>query len=121
MPPRYSETHKKQAMADVRQLLIKAAIQEFAHNGFDGANINTISLKAGFSKGTIYNYFPSKMDLMLAILDESGSAHFDFIAGEIRKEDDPIHRIERFFEAGFEFVEEVELFEQNYFLKFRVK
>ena len=36
-----------------------------------------------------------------------------FIAGtvwgrteQIRKEDDPIHRVERFFEAGFKFVEE---------------
>lgn len=106
MSPRYAEMDKKQAMAGVRQLLIEAAVKEFAQNGYDGANINTISLKAGFSKGTIYNYFPSKMELMLAILEEAGSAHFDFIAEQIRKEDDPIHRVERFFEAGFEFVEE---------------
>jgi AcrR family transcriptional regulator len=106
MTPRYAETDKKQAMAGVRQLLIAAATQEFAQKGFDGANVNTISLNAGFAKGTIYNYFPSKMDLMFAILEESGSAHFDFIAGQIRTESDPIHRVERFFKAGFEFVEE---------------
>lgn len=106
MSPRYSETDKEQAMAGVRQLLVEAAIQEFAQKGYDGANVNTISLNAGFSKGTIYNYFPSKMELMFAILEESGSAHFDFIAEQIRKEDDPIHRVERFFKAGFEFVEE---------------
>jgi len=106
MTPRYAETDKKQAMAGVRQLLIEAAIQEIAQNGYDGANINTISLKAGFSKGTIYNYFPSKMELMLAILEEAGAVHFDFIAERVRKEDDPIHRVERFFEAGFKFVEE---------------
>ena len=43
---------------------------------------------------------------MLAILDESGLAHFHFIEEQLRMEDDPIHRVERFFEAGFEFVEE---------------
>jgi AcrR family transcriptional regulator len=106
MTPRYSETDKKQAMADVRQRLMKAAIQEFAQRGYDGANVNTISLNAGFAKGTIYNYFPSKMELMSAILEESGSAHFDFIAERIRKEADPILRVKRFFEAGFEFVED---------------
>lgn len=106
MTPRYAETDKKQAMAGVRQLLIEAAIQEIAQNGYDGANINTISLKAGFSKGTIYNYFPSKMELMLAILEEAGSAHIDFVAEHIQKEDDPIQRIASFFEAGFVFVEE---------------
>ena len=97
---------KKKAKADVRQRLLEAAIQEFAQNGYDAANINTISLNAGFAKGTIYNYFPSKMELMLAILEESGSAHFNFIEKQIRMEDDPIHRVELFFEAGFEFVEE---------------
>ena len=106
MTPRYSETDKKQAKADVRQRLMEAAIQEFAQNGYDVANVNTISLNAGFAKGTIYNYFPSKMELMLTILEESGSAHFHFIEEQIRMEDDPIHRVERFFEAGFEFVEE---------------
>lgn len=106
MTPRYTETDKKQAMAGVRQLLIAAATQEFAQKGFDGANVNTISLNAGFAKGTIYNYFPSKMDLMFAILEESGSAHFDFIAGQMRMEANPIQRVERFFKAGFEFVEE---------------
>ena len=106
MTPRYSETDKKQAMEDVRQRLMDAATQEFAQKGYDGANVNTISLNAGFAKGTIYNYFPSKMELMFAILEESGSAHFDFIAERIREEVDPIFRIKRFFEAGFEFVED---------------
>jgi len=106
MTPRYSEIDKKQAKAVVRQRLMEAAIQEFAQKGYDVANVNTISLNAGFAKGTIYNYFPSKLDLMLTVLEESGSAHFHFIEEQIRKEDDPSHRIERFFEAGFEFVEE---------------
>ena len=43
---------------------------------------------------------------MLTILEESRLALFHFIEEQLRMEDDPIHRVERFFEAGFEFVEE---------------
>jgi len=106
MTPRFSNVNKKQAMADVRQRLMEAAIREFAQKGYESANINTISLAAGFAKGTIYNYFPSKIELMFAILEDSGATHFNFIAEQIRKEDDPTQRVERFFEAGFAFVEE---------------
>lgn len=106
MTPRYSEIDRIQAKADVRQRLMEAALQEFAQNGYDGANVNTISMNAGFAKGTIYNYFPSKKELMFAILEESGEVHFDFISQQIRKVDDPIRRVEQFFDAGFSFVEE---------------
>lgn len=106
MTPRYSKSDRQQAMEEVRQRLMAAAIKEFALKGFDSANINSISLAAGFAKGTIYNYFPSKEELMFAILEESGAAHFDFIAEQIRKVEDPIGRVQRFFEAGFAFVEE---------------
>jgi len=106
MPPRYSGEDREQAMSEVRQRLMEAAIEDFAQNGYAGANVNSISLSAGFAKGTIYNYFPSKQDLMFAVLEEAGKAHFDSIAGRIRQENDPGRRVECFFEAGFAFVAE---------------
>jgi AcrR family transcriptional regulator len=52
-----------------RLKLQSTAAEEFALSGYDGANINTISIHAGFAKGTIYNYFPSKRALLLALID----------------------------------------------------
>ena len=106
MTPRYSAANRKEGMEEVRQRLMEAAMQEFSQKGYDGANINDISRAAGFAKGTVYNYFASKQDLMLTLLDEAGAAHLVYIAEQIQAEDDPIRRVERFFEAGFAFVED---------------
>src|SRR5918995_790198 len=56
-----------------RTRLLEAAAAEFAASGVDGANVNRISLAAGLAKGTIYNYFPSKHDLFLAVVEEASS------------------------------------------------
>ena len=87
MTPRYKNDHRKQLMAETRERLVNAAVEEFAREGYDAANINRITQAAGVATGTIYNYFPSKKELMLAILSEIGAAHCVFIAEQVRQED----------------------------------
>ena len=70
MSPRLKQDDREQVLESNRKPLLEVAAIEFANAGFYGANINRISLAAGFAKGTIYNYFPSKQALMLALLDE---------------------------------------------------
>lgn len=53
--------------------LIHSAAAAFAEQGVKGANINLISLGAGLGKGTVYNYFPSKTELFLAVLEQAGA------------------------------------------------
>ncbi len=48
-----------------RHLIIRTATSEFARNGFENTNINTIAEKAGISVGSLYKYFESKQDLFL--------------------------------------------------------
>ena len=63
--------------ADVKETtrarLLAAAAQEFARAGFERANVDGISLAAGYAKGTIYNYFPSKEELFLAVVEEASA------------------------------------------------
>src|SRR5436305_1017142 len=49
-----------------RARLLAAAAQEFARAGLERANVDAISLAAGYAKGTIYNYFAPKEELFLA-------------------------------------------------------
>ena len=56
-----------------RARLLEAAAAEFAVAGVDGANVNRISLAAGLAKGTIYNYFPSKRELFLSVVEEASA------------------------------------------------
>ena len=54
-----------------RARLLAAAAEEFGRVGLQRANVDAISLAAGFAKGTIYNYFPSKEELFLAVVEEA--------------------------------------------------
>jgi AcrR family transcriptional regulator len=56
-----------------RAKLLAAAGEEFARVGLERANIDAISLAAGYAKGTIYNYFPSKENLFLAVVEEAAA------------------------------------------------
>jgi AcrR family transcriptional regulator len=101
---RIKKNEREQVMGQTRQALLDAAAEEFARQGYLGANINSISLQAGFAKGTVYNYFPSKKALLLALIDTTAQQHLNFIIAQAGKETDPPLRLERFFKAGFDFV-----------------
>ncbi|HJS19061.1 MAG TPA: TetR/AcrR family transcriptional regulator [Anaerolineales bacterium] len=49
--------------------IIKAAQDIFTQKGFDEARMDDIADETGLSKGTLYLYFKSKDDLIIAILD----------------------------------------------------
>ncbi len=102
--PRYKDSARDAALSETRQRLLDAATEEFAQHGYSGANIDRISAAAQCAKGTVYNYFPSKQALMLALIDDIARLHFSFIADQVRLEAEPRRRLERFFEVGIGFV-----------------
>lgn len=102
--PRHKEEEKREIMSETRSLLLQAATEEFAREGYQGANINRISRNAGFAKGTVYNYFDSKRALMLDLIEEIASVHMEFMSQQVLQEDDPARRLEQFFAAGFAWV-----------------
>jgi AcrR family transcriptional regulator len=56
-----------------RARLLDAAAREFGRVGLERANIDSISLAAGYAKGTVYNYFASKEELFLAVVEEASA------------------------------------------------
>lgn len=64
--PRVDEVTK----AAHRQRLLNAAAAEFAAKGLDAARVDDISIAAGLAKGTIYNYFESKIAVFQAVVEE---------------------------------------------------
>lgn len=103
---RPKELDREHSAQKTRKVLLDAAAEAFATQGYNGANINRISNAAGFAKGTIYNHFSSKRELMRELIIEIGSEHFNYIAPHVLRESDPESRLQRFFEAGFEYVQE---------------
>lgn len=104
MTPRYKNENRMRLMGETRQRLIKAAIDEFASEGFDGASINRITTAAGVAAGTVYNYFPSKTELMLTLLAEIGAEHCAYITEQIKQENDYVLRLKRLLTVAFDYV-----------------
>jgi AcrR family transcriptional regulator len=62
---------KAESKVVTRGRLLETAAERFARDGFDGASVDRISVEAGFAKGTVYNYFPSKRALFAAVIEEA--------------------------------------------------
>lgn len=92
-------------MKDSKKKLLQAAVLEIAEKGFEKANVNHIAKAAGLSVGTLYNYFPTKRNLMHAIIDELSQLHVAYIVDSVMLASDPITRLKTFFDAGFDFIE----------------
>ena len=63
-------SRRERKKAERRERIFNAAIEVFAEKGFRNATIKDIAEVADVGEGTIYSYFDSKDDLLMAILDE---------------------------------------------------
>src|ERR1700730_8247235 len=54
-----------------RRQLLDAAMEVFVARGYHAAAMDEIAERAGVSKPVLYQHFPGKQDLYLALLDES--------------------------------------------------
>lgn len=54
-----------------QKMIINSSIKEFVKNGFDKASTNEIVKKANISKGSLFNYFNSKKDLYIYLINYS--------------------------------------------------
>lgn len=62
------EERKKSITAMRKQQILDAALAVFSEKGFDRATNEDIAQIAGIAPGTIYNYFPSKRELLIAVV-----------------------------------------------------
>lgn len=53
---------------DKEMQILEAAVRVFEEKGFNGATTREIAREAGVAEGTIFNYFPSKKDILKQIL-----------------------------------------------------
>ncbi len=67
-----------------RQHIFTAAEQVFADRGYESAKVQEISDRASLSMGTIYAIFPSKSDLLGAILDRRGHDILELVRRVVR-------------------------------------
>jgi TetR/AcrR family fatty acid metabolism transcriptional regulator len=62
--------------AERRAQILQGAAIVFARNGIDGARMDDIAIESGLSKGTLYWYFDSKQEMVVALVDEVVAAQY---------------------------------------------
>jgi AcrR family transcriptional regulator len=60
-----------------------AAIQIFSQKGYHNSKMEDIALAAGIGKGTIYEYFPGKLQLLQEIMEQSFHLYDHSLAAEL--------------------------------------
>ena len=68
-----------EAKDERRQVLLKAALDEFFEKGFSATRMNDIARRAKLSKGTLYLYFDSKEAMFRALLEAFVSPNLEMI------------------------------------------
>lgn len=69
MTPRTKEQFEE-IREEKKELIAEAALRLFSEKGYHSATISEIAQQANISKGLIYNYFESKEQILVHILDE---------------------------------------------------
>lgn len=71
-----------------RDEIVRIASELFQEHGYDRCSMAALSERVGGSKATLYGYFPSKEDLLRAVIQCEVATDFDRIMHELVEEED---------------------------------
>ncbi|MCW5201905.1 TetR/AcrR family transcriptional regulator [Desulfobulbus sp. US2] len=76
---------REQKKKATRAAIMEAAINLFGERGYQSTSVSSLAKAAGIGKGTIYSYFTSKNEILLAFCEDE----LTFIHDEIQKKLNP--------------------------------
>ena len=85
-------------------LIAAAARQAFAEEGYHAVSIRDLAQRADVSLSTMYWFYPSKQDLLFALIQESVQAFAEiYTAARAEADEDPVSRLDAFVGALVEY------------------
>jgi|AntAceMinimDraft_2_1070361.scaffolds.fasta_scaffold49035_1 TetR/AcrR family fatty acid metabolism transcriptional regulator len=81
-----------------RDAIVKAAIEIFAHKGFQNTKISEIAQYAKVADGTVYLYFKNKDDLMIQAMSELLSKKLSDLKARLDSEEKAVVKLYKFFQ-----------------------
>jgi AcrR family transcriptional regulator len=99
-------TGERLARADRERLMLRAAGDTFAAQGFHGSSMDEIAQAAGITKPMLYRYFGSKEDLYAAYLRMTGRELIDRVRAPDTRSQSPRARLRAGLRGFLTYVEE---------------
>ena len=87
-----------------RAQLLESALEVFVAQGYHAAAMDDIAERAGVSKPVLYQHFPGKLDLYLALLDQSCDQIISSAAKALESTEDNKLRVDATMRAFYEYV-----------------
>ena len=75
------------------QQILRAAVEVIAENGFANSRVSVIAARAGVADGTIYLYFKSKDQILMAALDDAFKGFLEKARAETATVSDPLLKL----------------------------
>ncbi len=96
----------KTGRGEKRPLILRAATELFAEQGFAAVRVADIAERAGIGKGTVYEYFTSKDELLFAVFEWMNEAIFERISDQLAPGGTGRERLERLLALGADITRE---------------
>ncbi len=87
-----------------RAQLLESALGVFVAQGYHAAAMDDIAERAGVSKPVLYQHFPGKLELYLALLDQSCDTIIDACRHALKSTDDNKLRVEAAMHVFYDYV-----------------
>lgn len=106
---------ENQEKTDKRELILEAAASVFSEKGYHNATVEEIAKRAEIGKGTIYQYFSSKQDILVEMMDRKFGKYTDSIQNSILENDTAQNNMQRVINAHFVELADIHQFAAGFF------
>ncbi len=98
-------------MSDKRQQIIDTATRLFRRHGFHATGVDRVARESQITKRTMYSYFRSKDELILAVLrDYDGQYRNQFMKAVTEASEDPQQRLLAIFDIAYDWFQQNDFF-----------
>jgi AcrR family transcriptional regulator len=100
--PRLREARKELLNTMMKESIFEAATSVLSEHGIDGTTMNRVAAAADLAKSSLYDYFPSKDELLEFVADRLETPFMQAVAETLRTDLPAPQKLERILRIAFE-------------------
>ena len=95
------------ATKNTKEKLVETAIDLIWKSSYGAVSVDEICKTADVKKGSFYHYFPSKIDLAIAAMEEAFESYRPYLDAVFSPSKSPVQRFEDYADMGYETQKEI--------------